>query len=71
MTCVSYDLPKFLQEDFFSEDTDSLCVTLKQLATDSNKYRAKTERRKQRSIFRDVLHYIEVNRAEVLPVAVK
>lgn len=54
-----YELARDLDEDFFSEDTDSLCVTLKQLATDSNKYRAKTERRKQRSIFRDVLHYIE------------
>ncbi|KAM6470327.1 interferon-related developmental regulator 2 [Python bivittatus] len=46
-------------EDFFYEDTDLLCTKLKALATDSNKYRAKTDRRKQRSIFRDVLHYIE------------
>ncbi|XP_069822642.1 interferon-related developmental regulator 2 isoform X2 [Dendropsophus ebraccatus] len=54
-----YELARDLDEDFDSEDTDTLCVTLKQLATDSNKYRAKTDRRKQRSIFRDVLHYIE------------
>ncbi|XP_073418655.1 interferon-related developmental regulator 2 [Dendrobates tinctorius] len=54
-----YELARDLDEDFYSEDTDALCVTLKQLATDSNKYRAKTDRRKQRSIFRDVLHYIE------------
>ncbi|XP_056381157.1 interferon-related developmental regulator 2 isoform X1 [Hyla sarda] len=54
-----YELARDLDEDFYSEDTDTLCVTLKQLATDSNKYRAKTDRRKQRSIFRDVLHYIE------------
>ncbi|XP_040264494.1 interferon-related developmental regulator 2 isoform X1 [Bufo bufo] len=54
-----YELARDLDEDFHSEDTDALCVTLKQLATDSNKYRAKTDRRKQRSIFRDVLHYIE------------
>lgn len=39
---------------------DLLCTSLKALATDSNKYRAKTDRRKQRSIFRDVLHFIEV-----------
>ncbi|KAE8611859.1 hypothetical protein XENTR_v10012624 [Xenopus tropicalis] len=54
-----HELGHDLDEDFFYEDTDSLCVTLKALATDSNKYRAKTDRRKQRSIFRDVLHYIE------------
>ncbi|KAG8436173.1 hypothetical protein GDO86_007321, partial [Hymenochirus boettgeri] len=54
-----YELGRNLDEDFFYEDCDSLCVTLKYLATDSNKYRAKTDRRKQRSIFRDVLHYIE------------
>ncbi|KAM4651262.1 interferon-related developmental regulator 2 [Discoglossus pictus] len=54
-----YELGRDLEEDFFYEDTDTLCVTLKALATDSNKYRAKTDRRKQRSIFRDVLHYIE------------
>uniref|UniRef100_A0A8C5N205 Interferon related developmental regulator 2 n=1 Tax=Leptobrachium leishanense TaxID=445787 RepID=A0A8C5N205_9ANUR len=54
-----YELGRDLEEDFFYEDTDALCVTLKALATDSNKYRAKTDRRKQRSIFRDVLHYIE------------
>uniref|UniRef100_A0A4W6G7J7 Interferon-related developmental regulator 2 n=1 Tax=Lates calcarifer TaxID=8187 RepID=A0A4W6G7J7_LATCA len=29
------------------------------LATDGNKHRAKNDRRKQRSIFREVLHYIE------------
>ncbi|XP_053325769.1 interferon-related developmental regulator 2 isoform X2 [Spea bombifrons] len=54
-----YELARDLDEDFFYEDTDALCVTLKKLATDSNKYRAKTDRRKQRSIFRDVLHYVE------------
>ncbi|KAM4721950.1 interferon-related developmental regulator 2 [Rhinophrynus dorsalis] len=54
-----YELGRDLEEDFFYDETDVLCVTLKSLATDSNKYRAKTDRRKQRSIFRDVLHYIE------------
>lgn len=42
------------------EDSDSLCECLKSLATDGNKHRAKNDRRKQRSIFREVLHYIEV-----------
>uniref|UniRef100_A0A8D0CV93 Interferon-related developmental regulator 2 n=1 Tax=Sander lucioperca TaxID=283035 RepID=A0A8D0CV93_SANLU len=38
-----------------------LCLSqcLKSLATDGNKHRAKNDRRKQRSIFREVLHYIE------------
>ncbi|XP_053552673.1 interferon-related developmental regulator 2, partial [Bombina bombina] len=54
-----YELGRDLEDDFFYDDADALCLTLKALATDSNKYRAKTDRRKQRSIFRDVLHYIE------------
>lgn len=54
-----YELGRDLEEDFKYDDVDTLCVTLKALATDGNKYRAKTDRRKQRSIFRDVLHYIE------------
>lgn len=54
-----YELGRDLEEDFEYDDVDTLCVTLKALATDSNKYRAKSDRRKQRSIFRDVLHYIE------------
>ncbi|KAH0629995.1 hypothetical protein JD844_012528 [Phrynosoma platyrhinos] len=55
-----FELARDTEEDFFYEDTDLLCTKLKALATDSNKYRAKTDRRKQRSIFRDVLHFIEV-----------
>uniref|UniRef100_A0A8C4WK24 Interferon related developmental regulator 2 n=1 Tax=Gopherus evgoodei TaxID=1825980 RepID=A0A8C4WK24_9SAUR len=54
-----FELAHELEEQFFCEDTDLLCSKLKALATDSNKYRAKTDRRKQRSIFRDVLHFIE------------
>ncbi|XP_072276439.1 interferon-related developmental regulator 2 isoform X2 [Pyxicephalus adspersus] len=54
-----YELGRDLEDDFDYDDVDTLCITLKALATDSNKYRAKTDRRKQRSIFRDVLHYIE------------
>uniref|UniRef100_A0A671YSZ2 Interferon-related developmental regulator 2 n=1 Tax=Sparus aurata TaxID=8175 RepID=A0A671YSZ2_SPAAU len=41
------------------EDSEGLCRCLKGLATDGNKHRAKNDRRKQRSIFREVLHYIE------------
>lgn len=41
-------------DDNFEEPTDALCSQLRQLATDSQKFRAKKERRQQRSTFRDV-----------------
>lgn len=47
-------------QQFEVEDSEGLCQCLKSLATDGNKHRAKNDRRKQRSIFREVLHYIEV-----------
>lgn len=53
------ELGRDLDEDFEVEDSESLCESLKSLATDGNKHRAKNDRRKQRSIFREVLHYIE------------
>lgn len=49
-----------VSQEFEYEDCDALCDSLKSLATDGNKHRAKNDRRKQRSIFREVLHYIEV-----------
>lgn len=52
--------PAPLQEDFVYEDTEALCGELRTLATDSNKYRAKADRRRQRSTFRAVLHFVEV-----------
>lgn len=52
--------PAPLQEDFVYEDIEALCGELRTLATDSNKYRAKADRRRQRSTFRAVLHFIEV-----------
>lgn len=53
--------PAFWQEDLCHQDTEFLCTQLKVLATESNKYRAKTDRRRQRSIFRDILRFIEVS----------
>ncbi|XP_051915456.1 interferon-related developmental regulator 2 isoform X1 [Hippocampus zosterae] len=53
------ELGREIDEDFEVEDGESLCENLKSLATDSHKHRAKNDRRKQRSIFREVLHYIE------------
>uniref|UniRef100_A0A3B3Z961 Uncharacterized protein n=1 Tax=Periophthalmus magnuspinnatus TaxID=409849 RepID=A0A3B3Z961_9GOBI len=53
------ELGRDIDEDFEVEDGDSLCESLKSLATDGNKHRAKNDRRKQRSIFREVLHFLE------------
>lgn len=53
------ELGRDIDEEFEVEDGESLCQCLKSLATDGNKHRAKNDRRKQRSIFREVLHYIE------------
>lgn len=48
-----------LFQDFEGDDFEDLCETLKKLATDSNKYRAKKDRRQQRSSFRDILRAVE------------
>lgn len=40
-------------------DESALCNRLKMLATDSSKYRAKKDRRQQRSSFRDILRTVE------------
>jgi hypothetical protein len=50
----------FLGQDFFYEDMESLTQMLRALATDGNKHRAKVDKRKQRSVFRDVLRAVEV-----------
>lgn len=50
----------FPHQDFFYEDMESLTQMLKALATDGNKHRAKVDKRKQRSVFRDVLRAVEV-----------
>ncbi|XP_026988938.1 interferon-related developmental regulator 2 isoform X1 [Tachysurus fulvidraco] len=54
-----YELAREVEEGFEYEECEVLCENLKRLATDGNKHRAKNDRRKQRSIFREVLHYIE------------
>lgn len=46
-------------EEFLEEYMDELLESTKQLATDSQKFRAKRDRKQQRATFRDVLHYIE------------
>lgn len=42
------------------EPDDDLLMKLKELATDSHKFRAKKDRKTQRSVFRDIIRYIEV-----------
>ncbi|XP_011191458.1 interferon-related developmental regulator 2 [Zeugodacus cucurbitae] len=46
-------------KDFLEEYLGDLIDAVKQLATDSHKYRAKRDRKAQRATFRDVLHYLE------------
>lgn len=49
-----------VKQDFFYEDMELLTEKLRALATDGNKHRAKVDKRKQRSVFRDVLRAVEV-----------
>lgn len=48
-------------DDFLEEYLNDLIDAVKQLATDSHKYRAKRDRKAQRATFRDVLRYLEVS----------
>lgn len=54
-----YDLARAVDEHFEGDDIYGLINKLKELATDSNKYRAKKDRKQQRSSFRDILRGIE------------
>ncbi|XP_014244492.1 interferon-related developmental regulator 1 [Cimex lectularius] len=47
------------EEEWIWEENDELLEKLRQLATDSHKYRAKKDRKTQRSSFRDILRYVE------------
>ncbi len=46
-------------ENFLEDYIDELIESTKELATDSQKFRAKRDRRQQKATFRDVVHYIE------------
>ncbi|XP_013410222.1 interferon-related developmental regulator 1 [Lingula anatina] len=54
-----YELARQDDEEFEGDDMDSLCAMLKGLATDSQKFRAKKDRKQQRSSFRDILRTVE------------
>eukprot|EP00794_Sanderia_malayensis_P018414 gene18414-20268_t len=53
-----YELGRDIDENF-DFYVDGLYDLLKELATDSSKYRAKREKKQQRSIFRDILKTVE------------
>ncbi|XP_075867363.1 interferon-related developmental regulator 1 isoform X3 [Nelusetta ayraudi] len=54
-----FELARDMDCDFEFQDWDELCDKLNTLATDCNKHRAKTDKKKQRSVFRDVLKAVE------------
>uniref|UniRef100_A0A672QH59 Interferon-related developmental regulator 1 n=1 Tax=Sinocyclocheilus grahami TaxID=75366 RepID=A0A672QH59_SINGR len=54
-----FELIRDVDPEFDYDDWEQLCEQLNALATDCNKHRAKTDKRKQRSVFRDVLKAVE------------
>jgi len=55
-----YELAREEDEDFEGEDLLQLSAKLKDLSKDSSKYRAKKDRRQQRSCFRDIVRGVEL-----------
>ncbi|XP_076340105.1 interferon-related developmental regulator 1-like [Tachypleus tridentatus] len=60
---ILYEVIREESVDFEIDNIENLCETLRQLATDSHKFRAKKDRRQQRSSFRDVLRAVEEGEA--------
>lgn len=56
-----YEIGRQENDDFEDDFALDLIDTLKQLATDSQKFRAKKDRKQQRATFRDILQFIEVS----------
>lgn len=56
---LMYETAREADEEF-QGDQNGLCDLLKELATDSDKHKAKKDLRQQRSSFRDVMRAIEV-----------
>ncbi|KAL3853256.1 hypothetical protein ACJMK2_016811 [Sinanodonta woodiana] len=54
-----YEMGRDEEDDFGGSLLDDLCEILKNLATDSHKYRAKRDRKQQRSSFRDILRAVQ------------
>ena len=58
---VLHEIVREGDQDFELDDIDELCDKLRALATDSQKFRAKKDRRQQRNVFRYVLREVEEN----------
>ena len=58
---VIFELGRDFSCDYEQSWSLDLIEVLKELATDSNKYRAKKDRKQQRANFRDILRYIDVS----------
>ncbi|XP_076481679.1 uncharacterized protein LOC117154549 [Bombus vancouverensis nearcticus] len=56
---VIFELGRDFSCDYEQDWSLDLIEVLKELATDSNKYRAKKDRKQQRANFRDILRYID------------
>ncbi|GIY55335.1 interferon-related developmental regulator 2 [Caerostris darwini] len=56
---IFHEIARQYYMNFEFEDQNILCEKLQSLATDSQKFRAKKDRRQQRSSFRDILRTIE------------
>lgn len=56
---VLHEVSREVDEHFEVDDADELYEKLRTLATDSQKFRAKKDRRVQRSSFRDILKCVE------------
>jgi hypothetical protein len=56
---VLHEISRESDDDFECDEMDLLCEKLRMLATDSQKFRAKKDRRQQRSSFRDILRAVE------------
>lgn len=63
-----YELGRSEDEDFELDNIDDLCDKLKQLSTESHKYRAKRDRRQQKSSFRDILRAVQEGEAPEMTI---
>lgn len=58
---IMYERGRINEENFLISQLNELIELTKVLSKDSQKYRAKKERKAQRASFRDVLRYLEVS----------
>lgn len=59
MFALVFEAGQSHDEDFMQDYLPDLIDAVKKLATDSQKFRAKKDRKMQRATFRDVLHFLE------------